>query len=106
VRSFTNDVAFIFPETELTNASPKRFFLPYLMFDSQGRMNPSGGMDEYIPLVKASIVHARDPQTQQLTFSPADVIEPGYRQPNPTNYNLIHIDWLTGRARLLKPQIR
>ncbi len=111
VFSFTN-APFPFPETELTNATPPRlFFLPFIAFDSQGRLLSSPGRDQFIPLVKASVLPARNANQQPDIGLPpptdeADVLEPGYREPTGIHtYNLIHIDWLTGRAKVEKPQM-
>lgn len=108
VYAFTNDMQFPFPPNEVTNAPPSiihRFNLPYIAFDSQGRL--ISGRDEYIPLAEGSIFYSRD-NTSNLNAvaGPADVIEPNYREPNQTNYNLIHIDWLTGRAKAEKIQLQ
>jgi len=107
--SFTNDIKFPFPETELTNTTPQLFRLPYIAFDSQGRLISNPGNDQFIPLVKASVMPRKDSNLNpDLTppFPSADVVEPGYREPTGIHtYNLIHIDWLTGRARVEKPQV-
>ena len=70
-------------------------YLGQLTFDGQTLAN----RDEYIPLARGSVSPAIDPATRALQLNSPDVVErpPG----NSTNiYNLIHIDRLTGRARL------
>ena len=106
VFSFTNDLKFPFPESELTNAVPQMFYLPYIAFDSQGRLVSNPGNDQFIPLAKASMMAKRDLNLQPDLSPSADVIEPAYREATITNYNLIHIDWLTGRARVEKPRLQ
>ncbi len=88
--------------------------LPYLAF------GPTGGLliqdtvtgeftpsqdDEYIPLGRGSFFLARDPSDEkQLTWESAEIDErpPG----NSTReYHLIAIDKLTGRTRVVKPEI-
>ncbi len=100
IATFMTNVSFPFPHTETTNATPAKYFLPYIAFDSSGRLvSGPPQRDFFIPLAKASIFPSRNAD-QQPTLDPADVIEPGYREADITNYNLIHIDWLTGRAKV------
>jgi prepilin-type N-terminal cleavage/methylation domain-containing protein len=108
VRAFKRDRTFPFPETEVTNAVAQRFFLPYITFDSQGRLVDSTGnnADLFIPLAKASIMSGRNLNLESDLNQPADVLEPNYREPTGVNYNLIHIDWLTGRTKVEKPQLQ
>ncbi len=86
--------------------------LPYIAFDYMGRLatfdqynKPLPARNEIIPLAKGSILFARDPATKApipglpvVTESP-----PG----NSTNaFNLVSIDWLTGRARGIQQEVR
>jgi hypothetical protein len=81
-----------------SSVNPPYASLPYIAFDYLGRL--TSGRDELIPLAQGSVLHARDPQTKRpLPNAPlADERPPG----SSTNigFNLIHVDWLTGRARL------
>jgi len=81
-----------------TETSTNGVSLPYIAFDYRGQL--VSGRDEYIPLAHGSVLPAIDPNTRALQFGPPDVLEmpPG----NSTNiaYNIVHIDWLTGRAVL------
>ncbi len=76
--------------------------LPYIEFDYQGRL--ASQKDEIIPLARGSIFYARD-NNGQFIPQPADV-----REDPPNNsvtiYNHIHIDWLTGRARVERQEIQ
>jgi prepilin-type N-terminal cleavage/methylation domain-containing protein len=101
---------FPFP-TICTNTTPARAPLYYLSFNYQGQLtdgllpaNPVS--DEIIPLARGSVLYARDAAGNFLN-QPADLLEtPPHNsenyQPVITNslYNAIHIDWLTGRARV------
>ncbi len=73
-------------------------YLPAVAFDYRGQLVT--GRDEYIPLAHGSVLPAIDPNTKALQLGSADILEtpPG----NSTNiaYNIVHIDWLTGRAVL------
>ncbi|MCU0771746.1 MAG: type II secretion system GspH family protein [Verrucomicrobia bacterium] len=78
------------------------FFLPYIAFDYSGRL--VSGEDEYIPLARGAVDPAVDPATGNWLPADADVVEspPGNSL---SEYNLIRIDWLTGRAKLEQRQI-
>ncbi len=90
------------------NSKSPYFALPYIAFNSQGlleHVGPNPALpDEYIPLARASVFYYRNLQGA-LDFGPVDVKEvpPG----NSTDtYQWIHINWLTGRARLEKREIQ
>lgn len=94
-------VASVFPypyvSSNLMTAS-----LPYVGFDYLGRLTT--GRDENIPLAHGSIFYARDANGNFIQ-APADVQE---TPPNNSvlNYNVIHIDWLTGRARIMRQEVQ
>ena len=80
--------------------------LPYIGFDYLGRV--ISGEDEFIPLSKGGINYAKGTNGLPLLLvngpSPSVVEAP---PGNTTNaYNLVHIDWLTGRARLERQEVR
>jgi len=80
--------------------------LPYIGFDYLGRV--ISGEDEFIPLSKGGINYAKYTNGLALLLpngpSPSVVEAP---LGNTTNsYNIIHIDWLTGRARLERQEVR
>lgn len=78
--------------------------LPYIAFNYLGQL--TSGHDEFIPLAQGSVLYSKNPVTREPTFGPVSAEErpPG----NSTNvsYNLIHIDWLTGRARLEHQEVQ
>jgi prepilin-type N-terminal cleavage/methylation domain-containing protein len=86
--------------------------LPYIAFDYLGRLVAANGQplnrDEYIPLAHGSVSPARNPVTRNpIPFAglPDErELPPG----NSTNssYNVVHIDWVTGRARLERQEVR
>lgn len=104
---------FPFPTEDAFYSSPQiNVNLPYIAFDYLGRLisetDASGNYhDAYIPLAQGSVILARSPAdgTPFMSTVAPQVIEspPG----NSTNtFNLIHIDWLTGRARLEHLEMR
>jgi prepilin-type N-terminal cleavage/methylation domain-containing protein len=85
-----------------TESSPL-FNVPCVAFDYQGRL--LSGRDEYIPMVHGSLGYSIDPVTKLPQMQSPTIFEspPG----NSSNsFNVIHIDWLTGRGRLEKRQIQ
>ncbi len=75
--------------------------VPYLAFDYLGRLTT--GRDEIIPLAKGTVNFSHDPVTKQPIEAPPSINEqpPG----SVTNtYNLVYIDWLTGRARAIQQE--
>jgi prepilin-type N-terminal cleavage/methylation domain-containing protein len=111
VGGFRVDKPFPFP-TEDAFYAQININLPYIAFDYLGRLisetDASGNYhDAYIPLAQGSVMLARNPAngTPFMSTVAPQVIEspPG----NSTNsFNLIHIDWLTGRARLEHEEMR
>jgi prepilin-type N-terminal cleavage/methylation domain-containing protein len=90
--AYTNTIPFP------TETAANGVWLPYIAFDYRGQL--VSGRDEYIPLAQGSVLPAINPNTKAPVFGSPDVSEipPG----NSTNiaYNIVHIDWLTGRAVL------
>ena len=98
VKNFSTN-AFPFPFAESTN----RLWLPYVAFNYLGRL--TSGEDEFIPIAHGSLVHARDPETKIPRQQEPEVNE---KPPNNSieSFNLVHIDWLTGRAKIERPQVQ
>jgi prepilin-type N-terminal cleavage/methylation domain-containing protein len=94
-----------FPRATTTpgNTTYKYAAVPYIGFDYQGRL--ISGQDEYIPLVQGSVSVTRNQNKSPLLGTTGAIIQ----ENNTTNsgaYNIIHIDWLTGRARLERPEVQ
>src|SRR5262249_51072987 len=105
VRSFNTTNAIPFPTVDSPRYLPRRPypFLPYIAFDYQGRLISQ--RNEFIPLVKGSVLFRRDAGNgDALEFYPSVRETP---VGNSTNaFNMISIDWLTGRARVEHQEIR
>jgi len=98
VKNFSTN-AFPFPFADSTN----KLWLPYICFNYLGQL--TSGEHEFIPLARGTIAHVRDIETKIPVQQAPSVAE------NPPNssvdsFNLLHIDWLTGRARVEHPQIQ
>ncbi|HEX5218772.1 MAG TPA: prepilin-type N-terminal cleavage/methylation domain-containing protein [Verrucomicrobiae bacterium] len=74
--------------------------LPYIAFNHLGQLE--SGRDEFIPIVRGAVSHARDASRNPIAGTP-EVSE--VRAGESTNaFLLVHIDWLTGRARIEKQE--
>ncbi len=101
---------YLFPV--ITNSLPASFQnlrLPYIAFDYRGQL--VSGRDEYIPLARGSVYFPRIKNGPYVAAradareNPAG--ETFYDAGYPFNgYNQIHIDWLTGHARVEKPELQ
>lgn len=97
------------PGLPFPTATSPRFPLPYVAFNSAGQLtrpthDATPLKDEIIPLTRGSIFYVRD-KAGQITMGTPDLQEvpPG----NGTNmFNYIHIDWMTGRPRIEKTEIK
>ncbi len=102
VAAFQTNISFPFPST--FNATVNSNNLPYIGFTANGQLTTNA--DQYIMLTSGSIFCPLDPSTglpQVYPTVPPNVVEtpPGNATNNP---NLIHIDWLTARARVERNQ--
>ena len=104
VNRFSYTTSIPFPSEDAWLARKANFAsLPYLAFNYLGQL-VSGSADEYIPIARGTVAHSRDAQTKSARAALPTLIEnpPG----NSTNsFNLIHIDRLTGRARIIHQEI-
>jgi type II secretory pathway pseudopilin PulG len=97
VVGFTN-FAVPFPSEQSTNY----FYLPCVAFDFQGQLVSQ--MDEIIPLAKGTVSFARNGDKTPKAL-PATITE--IPAGNATNsYDLIKVEWLTGRAHAERLEVR
>jgi hypothetical protein len=80
------------------NLNGQEIELPCIAFDYQGRLTQSE--DIVLPIAKGSIVFPQEQKADSLDAP--EVIETP--KGNFTNNPAIRIDWLTGRARTIKPE--
>jgi hypothetical protein len=93
-----------FPSEDAPKFSPKIPYIsvPYIAFDYMGRL--ASGRDEIIPLSTGNINFAHDANRNPIAALPTFNEQP---LGNTTNaYNLVYVDWLTGRARALQQEVR
>jgi prepilin-type N-terminal cleavage/methylation domain-containing protein len=101
--SWTNGIPF--PSEAVYRPGQVYLPVPYLAFNHLGQLvSGTPGQDEYLPVARGTVAHSRDPATKKPKPGLPTLNEnpPG----NSTNaFNLIHIDRLTGRARLIQQEI-
>jgi prepilin-type N-terminal cleavage/methylation domain-containing protein len=98
---------FLYKEFPVSIAgSTVRASLSYLSFDGRGQLDSevSGTVhyDAVIPLVRGSVTYARDGNKLPV----AQYAKPEKKPALENAYNRIHIDWLTGRARVDRPELK
>jgi prepilin-type N-terminal cleavage/methylation domain-containing protein len=97
----TNSVPFPSEETAAANTANQYIDLPYIAFNYLGQL--TSGENEFIPLAQGSVLFPRDVNGEptgnyQILETPAG---------NITNtFNIVSIDWLTGRARWERQQVQ
>jgi len=90
---------FYFP-TERDNYRP---YLPFVAFNAQGQL--TSGQDEYIPLATGSVLEPPKDAAGNYPLQTADANETPARN-SINNPNVLHINWLTGRARVERLVVR
>jgi len=97
----TNNIPFPSVEAALYPAAYPYVPLPYIAFNHLGQLE--SGRDEYIPVARGSINYART----NGVVAPGSLTVDEFPAGNSTNaFLLVHIDWLTGRARLEKQEFQ
>jgi prepilin-type N-terminal cleavage/methylation domain-containing protein len=108
-----NRTAFNYIPFPTTNSPFTAINLPYIAFNYQGQLtteqlspNPSP-QDEYIPLATGTVFAPTYPSTKtyQVGVAPTVTEIPPGNSTGPS-YDVIHIDWLTGRARQETQQVQ
>jgi prepilin-type N-terminal cleavage/methylation domain-containing protein len=98
----TNGIPFPLENTARYSPANPYITLPYIAFDYMGRL--ASGRDEVIPITRGSLISAHDPKRRPTMGLPAFNEQP---PGNTTNgYNLVYVDWLTGRARALQQGVQ
>jgi prepilin-type N-terminal cleavage/methylation domain-containing protein len=104
----TTNVPFPSAQVAALGFGPPYVTLPFVAFNYQGQLVDAGGsptgMDELIPLAKGAVSYARNTD-RTIKGGNATIIE----QPagNATNsFDLVRVDWLTGRAHVERLEVR
>jgi len=89
-----------FPSAE----APGGVLLPNIAFNHLGRL--TSGEDEFIPLARGSVGYSRDLNNVPLALPPSVQERPPGNSTDTNSFNLIHIEWLTGRAKLERQEVK
>jgi prepilin-type N-terminal cleavage/methylation domain-containing protein len=105
-----------FPSESATvyNANKQPYVvMPFIAFDYLGRVarfdalgNPVPSRDVIIPLSKGSVNFSRGPDRKALPNPPSVTEQPPGNGTNSVSYNIVYVDWLTGRARNIRQEVR
>jgi prepilin-type N-terminal cleavage/methylation domain-containing protein len=108
-RIYGFNVTNLFPFPTETSQPNNNNFLPYIAFNYLGQLTVDGqnlaNLDEYIPLAQGSVSPAIDPATKSFVLNRTPVGSPSVSENPPGNstnisYNIVHVERLTGRAKL------
>ncbi len=108
VKGFDRTVDVPFPSQDASATGAPYVALPYIAFNHLGQLTRDGvnasQEDEFIPLAKGSVDYSRDAKKNPVQAAPTLTESPAGSSTN--TFMLVHIDWLTGRARLEKQEFR
>lgn len=99
VYGFETSRALPFPRAE---SPTDQVDVPFIAFNHLGQL--LSGQDEYIPLARGTVGHAYSPEKVPLPNPPFAEERPPGNSIN--NFNLVRIDWLTGRARVERQEVQ
>jgi prepilin-type N-terminal cleavage/methylation domain-containing protein len=98
------------PTYGYTFAASGGLSLPYIAFNYLGQLTPGDGSvlpyDENIPLAYGTIAPALNPISRAPVQGPPNAAEIPANNSMSISYNVIHIDHLTGRARLERQEVQ
>lgn len=97
VRGFSRTNNIPFPSAEASQTIE----LPFIAFNHLGQL--VSGHDEFIPLARGTIGHSYSPEKVPLANPPFIEERPPGNSIN--SFNLVRIDWLTGRARVERQEV-
>jgi hypothetical protein len=86
-----------------TPRGPRYIQVPYIAFDYMGRL--VSGRDEIIPLVQGNVMFPHDGSKNPIQGNPVFVEQPPGNGLSNT-FNVVYVDWLTGRARAIQQEVR
>jgi len=100
----TNNIPFPSENTSPASVAKPYVTLPYIAFNYMGQLVT--GQNDLIPLAKGNLHFARDPASGLgLPVLPTITESPAGSSTN-SGFNVVSIDWLTGRAHLERQEVR
>jgi len=109
--NYTSQVPFPLLDTPIYSPKQRYVTLPYIAFNYLGQRCDADGnvlqQNAVFPLAKGDVSFARDPVTHVPRFASPTLLErPPGNATNPVSYNVVVVDWLTGRARAIQQEVR
>lgn len=98
----TNNIPFPSEQAAVSGGAPYAE-LPHIAFNYMGQL--VSGKDEVIPLARGSVLSGRDSAKRPVPRPPSVLENPPGNSTN-SSFNLLYVDWLTGRARVVRQEIR
>ena len=102
VKGFATTNTIPFPSSDAAMKSAPYVTLPYVAFNHLGQTE--SGEDEYIPLAQGSVSYSFDANKVPTQVAPTMTENPPGNSSNA--YTIVHINALTGRAKLEKQEFR
>ena len=106
----TTDVPFPSEETPPASSGPRYTSLPYIAFNYLGQMVDFRGQvtrtNELIALAKGSVLFSKDPTTKEAKAGLPSALESPPGNSTNTSYHVVNVDWLTGRARIERQEVK
>src|SRR5262249_33773261 len=101
----TNSVPFPSEDAYTNNSNSKVYVsLPYIAFNYLGQL--VSGQNEIIPVAKGGVSFQRDPSGGGVKAQTLPSVAESPPGSFTNTYNLVSIDWVTGRARIERQEVR
>jgi prepilin-type N-terminal cleavage/methylation domain-containing protein len=101
--NWTNNIPFPSERTPPHTSAQPYTWLPYIAFDGTGQLVYGNGQGEtqpeFIPITQGTVAIPRDRDTKEALAQPVSVIESPVGNTT-SNFTLVFVDQLTGRARI------
>ncbi|HWQ90937.1 MAG TPA: type II secretion system protein [Clostridia bacterium] len=106
----TNNIPFPLATTKPSNSAQGPYIpLYYIAFNAMGQLvngqNQPRGANELVPLALGSVSFSRD-QNTGLAVARAPSIQESPTGNGTNSFNIVSIDWLTGRARVQRQEVQ
>jgi hypothetical protein len=102
--NYTNSIPFPLEDTPGAGTPPRWVSLPYLSFNYLGQLEY--GQNELIPITRGNIGFRRNAATGDGVDQLPSVSESPAGNATNSSYNVVSIEWLTGRAHLLRKVVQ
>jgi prepilin-type N-terminal cleavage/methylation domain-containing protein len=101
----TNNIPFPAEDTPPFSKAKPYAQVPYIGFNYLGQL--ISGQNEMIPVTRGNVIYARDPVTKQaMPGKLPSAIEQPPGNGTTNSYNVVAIDWLTGRAHVERMKVQ